>query len=836
MFLLAALLFSAPIALHSARMFDARRGANVQPGLVVVDGERIVQVGGAAPAGARVIDLGDATLLPGLIDAHTHLTFEAGKSWYRDTMDALLRFPAEQAQYAAEYAKRTLEAGFTTVRDLGSGEYIDLGLRNAIDEGAVPGPRMLIAVHAVGSRGGHADGDAFPWERVPPAGVKEGVCNGADECRAAVRWQMKYGANVVKFMPSGGVLSLGDPVDAPELTQAEMDAIVEEAHHWGRKAAAHCHGDTAAKMAIKAGVDSIEHGTFLKDDTLSEMKRRGTYLMPGPIVQPGGPPEAEVMKYPPAIQAKERAADLAWPKMFKSAQRIGVRIAFGSDAGVGPHGKTNPQQLAWMVQYGMTPAQVLQSATVTDAQLLGVTDRGELTKGMLADVIAVPGDPLKDMHAVEHVSFVMKGGRIYKNGPVSAQPKRLLLRAARMFDSQKGVLVPSASVLIEGDKIVAAGSNVQAPQDAQVIDLGDATLLPGLIDAHVHLTSESQDDFAKAFVEDLMKFPAQQALEARVYAQRTLEGGITTIRNLGAGDRTDLGLKRGIDLGFTPGPSMLVSEYPIGSRGGHTDGVPAPADHLIPRGPMEGVCAGADQCRDAVRWQLKYGADVIKFMVSGGVLSLTDPVDVPQLTPAEAAAIIDEAHAWHRKTAAHCHGDAAAKIAIAAGVDSIEHGSFLKPDTLAEMKRKGVFYVPTLMAVENVELRAREGKLPPNVAAKAMAAAGSLYKTFQTAAQMGLNIGLGTDSGVSHHGFNAHEVTLMVKNGLTPAQALQAGTINDAKLLGLDDRGVLAPGMRADVIAVHGDVLQNPSAVEHVSLVVKGGRIVKAPELMVRSP
>jgi imidazolonepropionase-like amidohydrolase len=832
MFLLAALissLLASPIVLESARMFDARRGTNVKPGLVVVDGDRIVQVGGRPPANARVIDLGDSTLLPGLMDAHTHLTFESGKSWYRDAMDALLRFPAEQAQYAAEYARRTLEAGFTTVRDLGSAEYIDVGLRNAIDEGAVPGPRMIISVHAIGSRGGHADNDAFPPDRVPPATVREGICNGADQCREAVRWQLKYGANVIKFMPSGGVLSLGDPVDAPELSKEEMNAIVEEAHHWGRKAAAHCHGDIAAKMAVAAGVDSIEHGTFLKDDTLAEMKKRGTYLMPGPIIQPGGPPEEEIAKYPPAIQVKERAADAAWPRMFKSAQRIGVRIAFGSDAAVGPHGKTNPQQLTWMVQYGMTPAQVLQSATVTNAALFDVTDRGELARGMLADVIAVPGDPLQDIRAVEHVSFVMKGGQIFKNGQPRQQPRRLVLKAARMFDSQRGVLVPQASVVIDGDKIVAAGQNVQVPPDAAVIDLGDATLLPGLIDAHVHLTAESQDDFAKAFVEDIMKFPAQQTLEARVYAQRTLLGGITTIRNLGASDRTDLALKRAIDLGFAEGPSMLVSEEPIGSRGGHHDGQPAPQDHLIPRGVAEGICSGADQCRDAVRWQLKYGADVIKFMVSGGVLSLTDPVDVPQLTPAEAAAIIDEAHAWHKKAAAHCHGDAAAKIAIAAGVDSIEHGSFLKADTLAEMKKRGVYLVPTLMAVENVEQRAREGKLPPNVAAKAMAAAGSLYKTFRTAAEMGLNIGLGTDSGVSHHGFNAHEVTLMVKNGFTAAQALQAGTINDARLLGLPDRGVLAPGMRADVIAVPGDVLQNPSAVEHVSLVVKAGRVVKAP-------
>ncbi|MFL5312268.1 MAG: amidohydrolase family protein [Myxococcales bacterium] len=830
MVLLAVLLLAQPIALRAARMFDARRGAIVQPGLVVVEGERIVEVGRSAPPGAKTIDLGDATLLPGLMDAHTHLTFESGPSWYRDSFDVILRWPAEQAQYAAEYARRTLDSGFTAVRDLGASDFIDVGLKKAIDAGAVPGPRMITAVHAVGSRGGHADLDPYPPDRVPPLGIREGICDGVEACRSAVRWQVKYGAGVVKLMASGGVLSLADPVDNVQLSQAELDAIVDEAHRWGRRAAAHSHGDAAAKMFVRAGGDSVEHGTFLKPDTLQEMKKHGVFLMPGPIFDPKGQSREELQKkFPPPIVEKALAAGKAWPEMIRNAQRIGVRIAFGSDAGVGEHGKTNPQQLSWMVKWGFTPAAALQSATVIDAELLGI-DAGILEKGKLADVIAVPGNPLQDITAVERVSFVMKGGVVVKHGALPVPPKKLALKAAHLFDAEKGALIDGATVLIDGDRITAAGRNVQVPRDATTIDLGDATLLPGLIDAHVHLTGESQEDFAKAVVESLFQFPAETTLAARVYARRTLLGGFTTVRNVGASDLTDFGLKRGIELGFTDGPRMLVSESPIGSRGGHTDGAPAPPTHLSPRTVEAGICAGADQCRDAVRWQLKYGADVIKFAVSGGVLSLSDPVDVPQLTAEETAAIVDEAHLWRKKAAAHCHGDAAAKIAIAAGVDSIEHGSFLKPETLAEMKRRGVVYVPTLMAVENVERRAREKKLPALVAEKALQAASSLANTFRTAVQLGVPIALGTDSGVSQHGFNAHEITLMVKNGMTPAQALQAGTVAGAKLLQMDDRvGKLATGYLADVIAVPGNVLQDPSAIERVSLVVKGGRIVKQP-------
>ncbi|HWG68602.1 MAG TPA: amidohydrolase family protein, partial [Steroidobacteraceae bacterium] len=322
------------IVLKAAHLFDAVSGKLVEHGVVVVSGTQIQAVGSDAqiPAGAEVIDLGDATLMPGFIDAHVHLSAQGSFNWYKDAYESLMRFPAEQALYGAHYAKVTLEAGFTTVRDLGSSDYVALGLRNAIAAGMIPGPRMLVSNYAIGSTGGHADQDPVPPQRIAVAGPILGVCNGADECRAAVRYQMKFGADVIKFMPSGGVLSISDPVDVPELTQEEMNAIVSEAHAWKRKVAAHCHGDLAAKMAIAAGVDSIEHGSFLKDDTLLEMKKKHVYLVATLFAGEWVGEHADV--FPPVIAAKARAAAAQAQQMFQRAVKIGVPLALGTDAAV----------------------------------------------------------------------------------------------------------------------------------------------------------------------------------------------------------------------------------------------------------------------------------------------------------------------------------------------------------------------------------------------------------------------------------------------------------------------------------------------------------------------
>ncbi|MBV8544869.1 MAG: amidohydrolase family protein [Acidobacteria bacterium] len=403
-----------PIVLRAAHLFDGNSDSIIRNGVVVVQGNRIVAAGANVdiPADAQVIDLGDATLLPGLIDSHVHLTEENAQNYYLNYFQTLMRHPAEQAILATTFARKTIDAGFTTVRNLGASDYVDVGLRNGINNGWAVGPRMLVAIHAIGATGGHGDSDPIPPSKgFPSLGPIDGVCNGPAECRAAVRYQIKYGADVIKFMPSGGVLSLSDPVDAPELSQDEMNAIVEESHHWGRKVAAHCHGDAAAKMAVIAGVDSIEHGSFLKPDTLTSMRDKGIYLVPTLLASDwiGGRLET----FPPAIANKARAAIAARSEMFRNALKIGVKIAFGTDSAVSPHG-LNAREFALMTGLGMSPAAALRSATTVAASLLGVDDRGVLAAGKLADIVAVPGNPLDDIKVMERIAFVMKDGVVVK--------------------------------------------------------------------------------------------------------------------------------------------------------------------------------------------------------------------------------------------------------------------------------------------------------------------------------------------------------------------------------------------------------------------------------------
>ena len=396
--------------LKAAHLFDGRSGTLVSPGLVVVQGGRILGVGpnAAIPAGAKVMDLGNATLLPGYIDAHTHIAYDHDDDWAQGFYEGMLRFPVEQSFHAARNARLALASGVTSARDLGAGDFIDVALRNAINGGLTEGPRMFVAGHALGSTGGHCDSSPFPPERVTPSGPLEGVCNGPEECRLATRLQMKYGADVIKICASGGVLSESDPVDVPQLTPAELTAIVSEAHAWGRKVAAHSHGDVAARQAVEAGVDSIEHGSFLQPATLQLMKQKGVYLVPTRLALVWTVAHAD--GYPAKIAAKARAAGASHDRMFKDAMRIGTPIAFGTDSAVSPHG-INAQEFGDMVDVGMTPAAALLTSSQGSAKLLGIEgETGTLEAGKFADIVAVPGDVLQDIRATEKPVLVMKQG------------------------------------------------------------------------------------------------------------------------------------------------------------------------------------------------------------------------------------------------------------------------------------------------------------------------------------------------------------------------------------------------------------------------------------------
>ena len=400
------------VAIRAGKLIDVVGGKVLADQTILVSGDRITAVGPSAatpvPAGARVIDLSRETVLPGLVDAHVHLTGDPHQHGYRSLGVSDIR----AAMYGAYAARRTLEAGFTTVRNVGASGFGDVALRDAINDGELQGPRMRVSGYALGIQGGHCDNNLLPHDFHY---VENGVADGPWAARAKVREMAKFGADTIKICASGGVLSKGDEAGAQQLTLEEMQAIVEEAHKLGRRVAAHAHGASSIRDAILAGVDSVEHASLIDDEGIRLAREKGTYLVmdiynDDYILQEG----AKAGMLPESLE-KERKVGQLQRDNFRKAFKAGAKMAFGTDAGVYPHGD-NARQFFYMVKYGMTGMQAIQAATINGADLLGWKDRvGSLAAGKYADIVAVAGDPLADPAELTRVNFVMKGGAVVRN-------------------------------------------------------------------------------------------------------------------------------------------------------------------------------------------------------------------------------------------------------------------------------------------------------------------------------------------------------------------------------------------------------------------------------------
>lgn len=403
-------------AIKAGKLIDTEKGVVLENQIILIDSNKITEVGPKVtiPPDAEIIDLSNATVLPGLIDCHVHITGDPGQNYYEDLFRVT---DIDVAVKAHIYAKRTLEAGFTTCRNVGAHNLIDVSLRNAINKGEIAGPRLLVAGFAIGATGGHSDdmtgfNPNIDWKYNPDY---TGVADGIDEIKKRVRNNIKWGADCIKFMATAGVLSEEESVGAPQYSFEEMKALCDEAHLWGKKVCAHAHGTEGIKMAIKAGVSSVEHCSLIDDEGIKLMKTKDVYMVPTIYAVDYIIEKYSAKGYPEKIIEKAKKLRVQKNECFKKAVKAGVKIAYGTDAAVIPNG-WNGKDFKPMTEMGMTAMQAIQSATTNAADLLDMkTKVGSITKGKYADIVAVYGNPLEDITLLERVRFVMKDGVVYKN-------------------------------------------------------------------------------------------------------------------------------------------------------------------------------------------------------------------------------------------------------------------------------------------------------------------------------------------------------------------------------------------------------------------------------------
>ena len=804
---------------RAARLLDVRSGRMLEPGSVLITGERIARIGRhlEAPAGAPVIDLGDVTLLPGLIDAHVHLLGDP-EDW--SPTQGLTLSSAGKAVWGARNAREWLRRGFTTVRDAGEDDphYAQIALREALRRGHLEGPRVVSCGMTISATGGHGDGVLLAPDQ--PALPAPNLADTSAQMAAAVRRDIKYGADCIKLMVTGGVSDPVSEFDSVDLGEEQIRIAVEIAHRAGRRVAAHAEGLEGVRVALRAGVDSIEHGNVLDDETAGLMAQRGVFLVPTLFLFRNLGEAAPGRGVPSSSAAKQRRLGEAARGGFERALGRGVRVAFGSDESP----ENAPREFAALVERGLPPLEALRAATLNAAELVGLAaEVGALEPGLRADLVAVRGDPRADITSMERVVFVMKDGRVahHDSAAPPALPSRFAVRAARLLDVKTGRMVRDPLVVVKDGRFESVTPAGAPPADVRVLDLGGVTLLPGLIDLHAHPLGNPED---WSLTEGLVMSSADKALWGAHNLREWLKRGFTTIRVAGEDDPAyaQFALRSGVGRGFLTGPRVRAAGSFVSLTGGHGDANVLAPDQ--PRAPDPNIADTLDDVARIVRRDIKYGADWIKLMATGGIHDMGTDYNTPELSVEQMTLAVRLAHAAGKKVLAHAEGAAGIRNAARAGVDTIEHGTVMDSEGARLMKERGVALVPTLFVFQHLAETGTANGMPDTSYRKVREIVGHQERAFRLALAAGVKIAFGLDDDPK---FLPREFEALVRAGLSPLGAVRAATINAAELLDMEaDLGSVEPGKLADLAAVDGDPLQEPRALERVRFVMKDGRVL----------
>ncbi len=810
---------------------------------ISIRGERILKVEpmSAKPAGhggpgVTVIDLSCCFVLPGLIDTQTHLNTQPGLPPRYERLT--LWSDADYTTLAIGNARRTLEAGFTTIRNMGSPGRSILALRDAIDEGRIPGPRLQVAGEIVRPTGG----ELREWFHDDAETVfgRSAVCDGVADCRRAVRAQVARGSDTIKVMTTR---DLG-PDSLAQFELNELIAIRETAHRLGVRVTASAFSTDSIDLALDAGFDAIVHGTFADDGTFERLAGGDGYFIPTLVAARTVREMAENPDLPLSDEWREEnlAIYTGMVGSFRKALASGARIAFGTDAGWRAHGG-NAEQLEQMVELGMSPEAAIVSATRNAADAIGWSeDVGSLTAGKYADLIATERSPLEDISVLRQPLFVMQSGRVAVDGRLatgdSPTDEYTIVHAGRILPVPGRPAAGPHTIVVRGRLIHALHEGLRSPAslglpDAAVVDLRDGFVMPGLLDTHVHLTTEPRPGGLRT---TLYRGDAYLSILAAVHAERVLDAGFTTVMDMGTGRRAHekaiFAVRDAIAAGRLEGPEILAAGSPISATGSSRTGRFVDALEAV-IGP-QAVCSGPADCRDAVREQVARGADFINFYNTGSLL-LADPPPIT-FTAAEMEAIVAAAHALNRVAVAdggNTRNDASGiDTAIRAGADVIDTVTWPGPETFRLLRRAEGYFSPHVHAL-NAAVGDSEGSLtagsmgwlPPPIL-ESLFALKQETPSALAGYRAGARLVIGSDSGVFDHGLNANELVDYVGLGIEPMDTLAAATVNVAAAFRLLDRtGTLEAGKEADIVAFAGSPLEDMTTVRRPILVMSDGRI-----------